>query len=137
MYACGFIGHRDASGIDEQIQNEINKLLSQNYSTFYSGGMGCFDKTCEKIAKQSGGMIVYIPYSRRIIKPQDREWYDDIYIPFKDKPYSKYDIPNRNKKLVALCDVLLCYVYKPGGASKTMEYARRLNIPIINIATML
>lgn len=111
----------------------ITGLIKMGVTEFYSGGMGRFDKMCERIVKAMGGKIIYIPYNRKCIKMMDKAWYDDIFCPLGDKEYEKYDIPDRNKWMVENADIALCYVYKDGGAFKTMNYALKLNKRIIRI----
>ena len=124
---CCFIGHRDGSGMEQIIKNYIEKLIKIGVTDFYSGGMGNFDKECEKQAKKAGGKIVFVPYNKSRIKFSDEFWYDEIICPSGDKEYSKFDIPNRNKWLVDSTDICLCYVYKDGVAKRTFDYAVKKN----------
>ena len=130
---CIFIGHRDCINIENKVYQQINKLIEQGIMDFYSGGMGNFDILCEKTVKLLGGKIVYIPYNINIVKERDKFWYDDIICPFGNKEYSKSDISERNKWLVDNADLCLCYVYKNGGAMKTLNYAIKRNKRIINL----
>lgn len=133
MKKCGFIGHRNIFGIEERIYVEIKKILNMGTYEFYSGGMGNFDKMCEMAVKKLGGRIVFVPYNMNQIKEKDRLWYDHIVCPLGNKPYSKFDIPNRNNWLVRHCDLFLCYVHKDGGARRTFDYAVEQNKQIINL----
>lgn len=130
---CAFIGHRDAEGIDGKIEFEIKRIMEKENVEFYSGGMGNFDKSCEKIAKKLGGRITFVPYNVSQIKEKDKLWYNSIICPFGNKPYSRFDIPNRNKWLVDNCDVFICYVNRNGGAKKTYDYAVNCGKTVINI----
>lgn len=130
---CAFIGHRDADGIEKQIEFEIKNLMQTGNVEFYSGGMGNFDKMCEKTVREFGGRITFVPYNVNQIKEKDKLWYNSIICPFGNKPYSKFDIPNRNKWLVDNCDVFICYVNKPGGAKRTYDYAIKNGKTIINL----
>ncbi|MBE7021915.1 MAG: hypothetical protein E7414_01685 [Ruminococcaceae bacterium] len=103
-------------------------------TAFYSGGMGNFDKMCEKAVKALGGHLTFVPYNVKQVKAKDTRWFDDILCPFGDKAYGKYDIPNRSRWLVNHCDVFLCHVYKSGGARHTLNYAVQKNKQIIHIA---
>ena len=120
---CCFIGHRDSKDIEEEVYEEVNKLINWGVDVFYSGGMGNFDKMCEKIVKELGGKIVFVPYNVSRIKESDKLWYDEIICPFGCKKYSDYDIPLRNRWLVDNCEICLCNVYKSGGAERTYNYA--------------
>lgn len=86
MKRCVFIGHRDYIAIENDVYLAIKKLIDKGVSEFYSGGMGNFDKLCEKAAKQLGGKIIFIPYNVRQIKENDRIWYNNIICPFGEKP---------------------------------------------------
>lgn len=130
---CSFIGHRDSIGIEDEIYDNIKKLMKIGITDFYSGGMGNFDKMCERTVKKLGGKIIFVPYNKNIIKDEDILWYNHIICPFGDKFYSKFDIPNRNKWIVEYCDIFLCYVYKNGGAKHTFDYAVKKNKRLINI----
>lgn len=128
-----FIGHRDIIGIEKNIITEIKKLIQGETIEFYSGGMGNFDKMCEGAVKELGAKIIFIPYNIKQIKEKDRLFYDEIICPFGNKAYSKFDIPNRNKWLVKMCDICFCYVYKDGGAKNTIDYAIKKGKQIINL----
>ena len=133
MLKCGFIGHRDSCNIEEKIFIEIEKLIENENIEFYSGGMGNFDKMCERIVKGLNKKLIFVPYNMKQIKIKDELWYDEIICPFGEKEYSKYDIPNRNKWIVDNCNILLCYVHKEGGAKNTLNYAILKNKKVINI----
>ena len=126
-----FIGHRDSIGLEDQIYAALENLIAKGVTAFLSGGMGNFDKTCEKIAKELGAQIYYIPYHRSRIKNEDYDWYDLIHCPFPDRPYRKSDIPKRNQWLVDNSDVCLCHVYREGGAMSTLKYAQKQGREIV------
>ena len=131
---CCFIGHRDCTEeLYDIIYREIKKLMAMRITDFYSGGMGNFDKMCEKAVKKLGGHLTFVPYNIGQIKEKDKLWYDDIICPFGDKKYSKFDIPDRNKWLVDNCGLCLVYVCKDGGARRTLNYAYYKERQIINI----
>jgi len=134
MLKCGFIGHRDSFGIEDKVYSEIRKLMESGIREFYSGGMGNFDKICERAVKELGGKIVFVPYNLKAVKSEDIEWYDEIICPFGSKAYEKSDIPKRNEWLVATCDVFLCNVYKEGCAIRTIGLVASYGKEIINVA---
>lgn len=130
---CCFVGHRDAFGIEDLVYAAIRRLINNGITDFYSGGMGNFDKMCESAVRHAGGTLTFVPYNESQVKENDKLWYDNIVCPFGKKTYSIYDIPNRNKWVVDNCDVVLCYVYKMGGAMKTLDYAVRERKIIVNL----
>ena len=131
---CAFIGHRDSFGFEDKVYNQIKNLIDKGITEFYSGGMGNFDITCEKIVKKLDGKLIFIAYNINQIKEIDKLWYDDIICPFGYKNYSKYDIPRRNLWIADHCDIFLCHVYKNGNAKNTLDAAVKKNKKIINIA---
>lgn len=130
---CCFVGHRDSVGIEEKIYTAIKKLIANDVTDFYSGGMGNFDKQCERIVKELGGKIIFIPYNMKCIKKEDKLWYDAIICPFGNKPYAKFDIPNRNRWLVDQSDIILSYVYRKSGAKTTLDYAIQMHKKILSL----
>ena len=130
---CCFVGHRDCFGIEEKIDASIEKLMRNGVRRFYSGGMGNFDKMCEKSVKKLGGRLIFVPYNVKQIKEEHRAWHDEIVCPFGGKAYEKNDIPNRNKWMVDYSDIVISYVYKPGGANVTLNYAKRANKFIVDL----
>ena len=131
---CSFIGHRDSIGLEAVIYPEIKKMMKAGITEFYSGGMGNFDKMCEKAVKELGGTLVFVPYNMKQVKLRDGQWYDAVFCPFGSKEYEKFDIPNRNKWLVEQCDIFLCNVKRPGGAMHTFNYAVKMKKTVINLA---
>lgn len=130
---CTLIGHRDYNGSASDILEVINNLIKEGVTEFLSGGMGNFDKSCEKIVKLLGGTLIFVPYNSKQIKPNDKIWYNSIICPFGNKSYSKFDISKRNRYLVDNCDICLCWVYKSGGTKHTLDYAIKNNKTIINL----
>jgi len=68
---CGFIGHRDIIGMEETIYTYVKKLMARGINCFYSGGMGNFDKMCERAVKRAGGKIFLIAYNKSQIKESE------------------------------------------------------------------
>lgn len=65
---CCFIGHRDAKGIENIIERNINLLLKSGITDFYSGGSGNFDTLCEKQLKTSAAkLLLFLTTSAKYI----------------------------------------------------------------------
>ena len=61
--------------------------------------------------------------------------YDDVIFPPLESVPRKFAILKRNEWMVDSADLVIAYVkYSWGGAAKTLEYAKRKKVPIINIA---
>ena len=61
--------------------------------------------------------------------------YDDVIFPPLECVPRKFAILKRNEWMVEEADLVIAYVmYSWGGAAKTLEYAKRKKVPIINIA---
>ena len=135
---CSFCGHRDAdSSLRTEIKEAIIDIIENgNITTFYSGGMGNFDKLCESVVrelKQVYPLKLYLiaPYMTQKINRNGKyymELYDDIIIPDLGEVHYKRAITERNKWIVKKSNVLLCYVTRSnGGAYQMMQYARGLS----------
>ena len=62
-------------------------------------------------------------------------YYDDVIFPPIENVPRKFAILKRNEWIVDSADLVITYVkYSWGGAAKTVEYAKRKKVPIINIA---
>ena len=62
-------------------------------------------------------------------------YYDDIIFPPIENVPRKFAILKRNEWMVEEADLVIAYVkYSWGGAAKTLEYAKRKKVPIINIS---
>lgn len=132
MRKCTFIGHSDATDLEEKIEKAIKSIMVFDIEEFVSGGMGNFDKMCERVVKKLGYKLVYVPYNASQIKEEDKKFYDEI-IPYNCGEYKNSDIPMRNKMLVDTCDFAISYVHRNGGAKNTYDYAIREGIYVDNI----
>lgn len=140
-----FIGHKDCYGLDrEQLRWAISSLIENNGVTdFISGGMGSFDIICAGFVKE---LQIKYPYVRSyVVVPmlsyakKYSEYYSDYYdgSMFPEEldmtPYAAA-IPKRNRYLVDSSAYAICFVHHiSGGSYKTMEYAKKRDIRIINI----
>ncbi len=83
-------------------------------------------------------MILVLPYlTAEYAKNKDsfEDYYDDIIISQSAaQAHPKAAIQIRNREIVEAADVVICYVEKKGGACQTIEYAKKLNKNIINLA---
>lgn len=125
---CCFAGHSDVCGAEnlyKKLNDEIEfMILNNNVKEFWVGNYGQFDMLaakCVRILKnryKDIKLTLVVPYLTKKMndfKEQYYEDYDDILMP-KESNY------------------LICYVkYSYGGAAKTLKYAKKHNIEIVNI----
>lgn len=142
---CGF-GHRDVfENISDQLYNTILHIVEQGCKTFYTGGMGEFDKLFSSAVRNVKSMVPDIklicvkPYMTKDIN-ENGEYlltlYDDIIIPTElaDVHY-KSVITKRNRLMVDWSDVVIGYVKREyGGAYESIKYAEKKNKMLICMA---
>ena len=145
---CCFCGHRDCdSSLREKIKEAITDLIeNQGITTFYSGGMGNFDKLCESVVRELKQkhkdirLCLIMPYMTKRLntdKEYYAEMYDEIIIPDLGDVHYKRAITERNKWMVDRSDVVLCYVIRNnGGAYKMREYGARMKKPIVMLSVI-
>lgn len=141
---CGF-GHRDLFvNITESLYNTLFHIVEQGCKTFYTGGMGDFDKmfsTAVRSIKNSYPDIKLIcvkPYMTKDIN-EDGDYlftlYDDIIIPTElaDVHY-KSVITKRNQLMIDWSDIVVGYVKrKYGGSYLALRYAEKQGVEMVNI----
>ena len=136
---CSFCGHRDCDrSLREKIKEAITGLVeNQGITTFYSGGMGNFDKLSESVVRELKReykdirLCLIAPYMTKHLNT-DRAYYnamyDEIIIPDLGDVYYKRAITERNKWMVRKSDILLCYVTRSyGGAYQMYRYAKEVD----------
>lgn len=149
MTSCTFAGHREVyqTKIDERIETAVDNLLQTDSEfTFYTGGMGYFDKKCASAVraakrKYPGKKIrlaLVLPYmSNRLNTDKEyyQYYYDEIIIPtVLAGVHYKAAITMRNRWLVDRVDCVIAYVYRDfGGALETVKYAKKQGKPVINL----
>ena len=137
-----FIGNRDCCQVKEaDIEQAIIEAIKDGIEIFLNGGQGYFDKTCavvvHRIKKRYPHIksILVIPY--RGFKIFNDGLFDEILYPFEEHTFSYYTYksgsPKRNRWTVDHSSVAICYVNRSGGASKTLDYAKRQNLIIIDL----
>ena len=137
-----FIGNRDCYQVKEAaIEKAIIKAIENGIEIFLNGGQGHFDKTCAVIVQRlkksypNIKSILVIPY--RDFKVFNDSLFDEILYPFEEHTFSyftyKNGSPKRNRWSVDHSSVAICYVYREGGASKALDYARKQKLKIIDL----
>lgn len=137
-----FIGNRDCYGVNtESIRNAIIYAIKSGINTFLNGGQGYFDEICATIVYQlkqeypNIKNILVIPY--RNFKIFNKDIFDEIIYPFDEfeESYLSYRaaIPKRNRIIVSWSSMTISYVYRNGGASITLDLARKNKLEIIDL----
>lgn len=142
---CAFCGHRDVfdPNVKKRAEKEIISLIEQGFTTFYSGGMGDFDKICEGIVcgiKRKNDKIklcLVLPYMKSSIN-HDRAYYnslyDEIVVPDLGDIHYKRAITARNRWLVENSDMILAYVFREiGGAWTMFKHAEKSGVKYVNV----
>ena len=137
---CTFFGHRDApEDIRETLFQVIMGLIEKGgVSTFYFGNQGRFDvivagelKKIKKLYPHIDCVCVlaYLP-TQRIESDYETILPDGIeFVP------KKFAITYRNRWMVNQSDYVVGYAIRSiGGATKFMNYAKRIGKNVINLA---
>ena len=135
-----FIGNRDCYQVKEaDIERAIIDAIEDGIENFLNSGQGYFDQACASVVHRLKKRypqiksIFVIPY--RDFSVFNDSLFDEIVYPFESHTFSYYtykgNIPKRNRILVDRSRVAICYVYRSGGASKTLDYAKKKNLKII------
>ena len=133
--------------LSEKIKNVIlANANTQEKLLFYCGGYGDFDNICAKVCrsirdeKVNCEVIFITPYiteaqQKKIKYLIEENLYDStIYPPLENVP-PRFAISKRNEWMVDMADLIIAYVkFSCGGAYKSLEYARKKQKHIINLA---
>jgi uncharacterized phage-like protein YoqJ len=127
----------------EKLKQLLIKEIRKNPTyKFYLGGYGDFDSLCLLTLRELKTdfpdieLLFITPYlDNNYSKLQlAKYYYDDVIFPPIENVPRKFAILKRNEWMVDSADLVIAYVkYSWGGAAKTLEYAKRKKVPIINI----
>ena len=142
-----FCGHSNCLFSDEEKEKLKQLLIKETRKNptckFYLGGYGDFDSFCLRTLRelkkefQDIELIFITPYIDKNYSKLElaKYYYDDIIFPPIENVPRKFAILKRNEWMVDSADLVIAYVkYSWGGAAKTLKYAKRKKVPIINIA---
>ena len=142
-----FCGHSNCLFSDEE-KEKLKQLLIKEIRKnptckFYLGGYGDFDSLCLRTLRELKTdfpdieLLFITPYLDKNYSKLElaKYYYDDVIFPPIENVPRKFAILKRNEWMVDSADLVIAYVkYSWGGAAKTIEYAKRKKVPIINIA---
>lgn len=150
-----FIGHRYIYNreIENRLYEEIERQIKNGCHIFRIGTHGDFDKlalsVCRKLREIYQDIVIEVVLtSLNQIKPliiDDPVFGSEKYIPYCDVTTIMYEIEDEhfkrkitisNQKMIADCDILICYVDSKrtyGGARFGLNYAKKKGLKIINL----
>ena len=139
-----FCGHSKFS-FDNTVKEKLRELLLQEIRKnlackFYLGGYGDFDSLCLNILKEIKAdfpaieLLFITPYlNDNYSKLETAKLYYDgiIYPPLENVP-RRFCILKRNEWMVNhSARVIAVYNGQPGGTKNTIDYANKVNVPVI------
>lgn len=140
-----FIGHsklKNVSEVEVALREVMEKYISPgNRITFYCGGYGEFDLLCARVVRDMKNIancesILVIPYLNRGKEKTDSLYDQTLYPPIESVP-PKLAILKRNEWMIDESDIVIAFVeFSFGGAVRALEYAKRKNKTIVNLAEM-
>ena len=142
-----FCGHSNCLFSDEE-KEKLKQLLIKEIRKnptckFYLGGSGDFDSLCLRTLRELKTdfpdieLLFITPYLDKNYSKLElaKYYYDDVIFPPIENVPRKFAILKRNEWMVDSADLVIAYVkYSWGGAAKTLEYAKRKKVPIVNVA---
>jgi len=149
-YTVSFFGHRridDVVRLEEALEEVICRLLwEKKYVEFLVGRDGDFDllvastvRRCKRNVRDDNSALVWVlPYPTAELRDNEeafRNYYDEIEIcDASAEKHFKAAIQARNRSMVDRSNlVVFCVERASGGAYQTLQYAKKKDIPIINL----
>ncbi len=152
MKACAFSGHRDLPdahipGLRDLLARAIAYAYGEGCRTFYTGGARGFDTLAAeeilrfRLSHPDVSFIVLIPCPGQ--EDAWDQWAKDHYrfllssadeVEYVSPSYFRGCMQKRNKRLVDLSEMLICYVSREqSGSSQTLAMAQKQNLRIYNL----
>ena len=150
-YTVTFIGHLYIDNmfrIESRLEDIIRDLIQEHeYVEFLVGRDGEFDQivssTVLRVKRQVGNknsaLVWVMPYPRAEYENNAESfdnYYDEIEVcEESSRAHFKGAIQIRNRHMVDRASLLICYVeHESGGAYQTLQYAKKQEKKIINLA---
>ena len=147
IYRIAFIGHRKISEkhrLEEPLDEIIKEMLHEKeFVELYVGCDGDFDILASVSAKmvqrnvgnQNSRLVLIQPYHTEDDSFYER-FYDKVRYPIDSTTDAETAIAKRNQWVIDHADLLVAYVEpdRHGGALKTLKYAEKKGVRIINLA---
>ena len=151
VFTVSFFGHREVEEPAE-VETRLEKLLydivtQKEYVEFLIGRDGGFDmlassvirRTIKKYGYGNTSFVLVLPYMKAEFRDNEQkflEYYDEVEICAESSTsHYKAAIQVRNKSMVDRSDLVVCCIqHKGGGAYQTVQYAKKQNHRIVNVA---
>ena len=148
IYTVSFFGHRQIDRpfeAEERLEKIICELIrSKEYVEFLVGRNGEFDQmaasTVRRVKKAvddaNSALVLVLPYMTAEYygnKDGFEDYYDEIEI--FESGYFRAAFVQRNRSMVDRSDLVVCCIeHSGGGAYSAVQYARKSNKKIVNVA---
>ena len=150
IFTVSFFGHRIIDRpfpIEQQLEKLIRELLTEKeYVEFLVGRDGEFDqlvsssvRRCKRAIRDDNSALVWVmPYETAEYRDNEgafHNYYDEVEVcGASASGHFKGAHQKRNREMVDRSDlVVFCIQHESGGAWQTMKYAKKQNIPYVNI----
>lgn len=145
IYRIAMFGHRDFNchrQLEERLIPVLRDLIrKKKFIEIYMGRDGEFDTYAATLVKRvqkdyddyhAIEFNLVLPYPKKDMEDFEK-YYDRVDIPISAHP--KLAITKRNEWMVEQADLVICYIEREsGGAYKAVQYAKKLDKEIINLA---
>ena len=153
VFTVCFFGHRridNFQAVELAVESLIRKIVSEHsYVEFLIGRDGDFDQIVTSAIRRykksndtaNCSLTWVMPYMKAEYKHSQESfesYYDSIELcEVSAHDYPKAAIQIRNRAMIDRADLCVFYVIeKKGGAYKTLRYAEKTNVDIINLAAI-
>jgi uncharacterized phage-like protein YoqJ len=138
------IGAREAAPLAASIRKTVEELAARGITRFCAGGAQGFDMLAALVVLETPGvsLTLILPCREQTSRwqPVDIGFYNDVLdraneVIYTADSYSAGCYHLRNRRLVEESSILVCYFTgKAGGTAYTVDYAKKNNLEIINLA---
>lgn len=140
---CTFFGHSECYGLDAAVlRSAIEELIKQGINEFVLGNQGQFDGMVFFCLQELSKEYPEISYSVALAYlPTRKQEYDlyqgcSFYPGGQELGPAKFAIERRNRYLISVSDVCLCFLNRTfGGAYKFARMAKRRGLVVINLGS--
>ena len=141
---CTFFGHSEYCGLDKAVlRDAIEALIKQGVTEFLVGDRGWIDGMVFSCLQELGNDYPGITYSVALAYLPTRKGDHDIYRGRSFYPAgletgpAKFAIERRNRYMISVSDVCLCFINRTfGGAYKFARMARNRGLQVINLGNI-
>ena len=144
MAVCTFFGHSECYGLDvAMLRHALEELVKQGITEFVVGNHGQFDAMVFSCLQELSNDYPDISYSVALAYlPTHKQDYDryhgrSFYPEGVEIGPAKFAIERRNRYLISVSDVCLCFIDRTfGGAYKFARMAKKRGLRMINLGSL-